>query len=87
MVTPIVLTGWTHSDPRTHNSGTVLRLLNSYWTGLYKHKWVVTPLGPRLSAIRSREPEHTGSRISIRTATRGGFGFRAPFDSVQQDVA
>lgn len=44
---------------------------------MYKHKWVVTPLGLQLSAIRFGEPEHTGSRIRIRTAGQCGFGFRA----------
>jgi len=39
-------------------------------------KWVITPLGLQLSAIRFGEPEHTGSRIRIRTAGRCGFGFR-----------
>ena len=42
-------------------------------------KWVVTPLGLQLSAIRSSEPEHTGSRIRIRTAVQWGFGFRPLF--------
>ncbi len=31
-------------------------------------KWVATPLGLQLSAIRFGEPEHTGSRIRIRKA-------------------
>ena len=35
-------------------------------------KWVVTPLGLQLSAIRFSEPEHTGSRIRIRTAVQLG---------------
>jgi hypothetical protein len=48
-------------------------------------RWVVTPLGLQLSAIRSDEPEHTGSRIRIRTVTRGGSGIRAPFDRGLQD--
>lgn len=45
-------------------------------------KWVITPLGLRLIAIRSREPEQTGSRIRIRTAIRGGSGIRASSDRV-----
>ncbi len=39
-------------------------------------KWVATPLGLQLSAIRFGEPEHTGSRIRIRIAVQWGFGFR-----------